>query len=262
MTFSELLNSYFKFIVIKTNNYCNLSCQYCNNLCDTKISYDSSNIHRQVVYNINPVDLIKYCTVMGNVGLSDSHRLSGGEPTLLKNDLLATIVETLHSNGRYVELMTNGFGIFNLDKSVLHMISKITFDNHNTNISLIDECKKYLRSFFTGEIKVINQQYHYNLIEAQSFECNKGQLCDNWLSTLTLYKKVIFPCCVTYPLMLYRNDTELYTSLYNAGWCIDNPELIDTMQHYKTTIPQIVIDECLYNCWNPHFSLATKVLIQ
>ena len=62
--------------------------------------------------------------------------------------------------------------------------------------------------------------------------------------------------------MLYRNDISLYDSLYNAGWCIDNNDLVDTMKNHEHTIPQIVVDECLNNCWNPYFATAKKVLIE
>ena len=62
--------------------------------------------------------------------------------------------------------------------------------------------------------------------------------------------------------MLNENTTRVRDELEQAGWTIQNEDIINTLKNWKITVPQYVLNQCLNHCWAPnHDIVGTSVSI-
>jgi len=251
--------------VIKTNNYCNLHCEHCTNNCDVPISSNNENMFRRKKYELPIEDLILFCERLKGIGESSYHHMLGGEVTMMPPRKVEEIIELLASYHRRMSMQTVGFNLMGLDKNSLNKIDVINLDDHGINHQVIEDCEQYLSKFYRGNISTVVITHHFELTAAMRHPINKGKKCRSWMRELSFIDSIIYPCCNAPWIMLKNNDTVMRDELYRAGWTIHNHELIDTLAHWRETIPQYVIDQCESNCWRPHEDVgqgATRITLK
>lgn len=251
--------------VIKTNNYCNLHCEHCTNNCDVPLSSNSENIFRRKKYDCHIEDLILFCERFKGIGESAYHHLIGGEVTMMPPKKVEEIIELLASYHRRMSMQTVGFNLMGIDKDSINKIDLISLDDHGINHQAIEDCEKYLSKFYKGNVNTIIATHHFELTAAMRHPMNKGKRCGLWISDPSFIDSVLYPCCCIPFIMLKNNNTVMRDELYKAGWTIHNPQLIDTLIHWRETIPQYVVDQCENNCWNPHMDVgqgATRITLK
>jgi hypothetical protein len=215
---------------------------------------------RRQKYEVDINDIVSFCEVFRNIGENDQHQVIGGELTMMPVGKLDEIISVLNSYKRRITIMTNGYNLLGLERSTINKIDRVILNNHNINSDLIDECVEYLNSFCI-DFEVLNMRFHYDLEKAQTAKRNKGVRCENWLSTLALHNRVIYPCCVQYAAMIVNNTDEMKTELIKSGWTLDNKRIIEALADSEESLSEYIIDQCENNCWNPDFSVAPKALI-
>lgn len=262
VSFSEQfgVNDFIHFI-IKTNNYCNIHCEHCNNLCDVPLRYDNENIWRREKWELPLSDLELFCKRFEGVGESDHHQLTGGETTFMPIYKVENYIDLLNHYGRKISLETNGYNLLSISKKYLNMIDLIILDNHGINEKLINECKLFLGRHFKGIVQNINVKYHYDLTIIREEERNKEKVCNLWMRDISMLDKVIYPCCVMPYLQVFDNNTKIKDLLIRNGWTIENPGVAEAMKNWEYTVPKYLIDQCYYHCFRPDFRSEKKVYI-
>lgn len=264
MRFEELFGvNDFRCFAIMTNNYCNLHCEHCTNLCDIPLRKDNENIYRRTPWEISLHDLEVFCQRFEGIGEENWHRLTGGEFTMLHPGKAEDIIETLASYGRRMDTRTNGFGLLDIGETQLKKLDRIILSDHGINHQQIASCKAWLKSFFKGEIIQELVDHHWDVRAARGHRENQGRQCRFWLTTPLFhsYSGVIHPCCNTNCLMYMNNDTEMDDQLLLAGWTIFAEDLIPRLMNWKMTIPPYVLDQCENHCWYPHIDLGKRTKI-
>lgn len=249
----------FSSFVIKTNNYCNLHCEHCTNNCDIPLNINNENIYRRTKYEINISDLILFCERFQGVGELAYHHLTGGEVTMMKPEKVEEIINILDRYHRRITMQTVGYNIEGIDKKCIKKIYLINLDDHGINHDRIIETKEYLEKFYKGHISIINAPYHYDLNIAMRHPMNKGKKCHQLMRDLSLIDSIIYPCCNAPWIMLKNNNTKMRDELFSAGWTINNPDIIGTLNNWRDTIPGYFNDQCDNNCWYPHMDVGQGV---
>lgn len=248
--------------VFRFNNYCNLHCEHCSTLDDIPIRPDSPYPDRRKKWEMPLSTIERFCKRFEGIAEKTTHiRLFGGEFTALPIKKMEAIIETFHSYDRRMWLLTNGFNLLGLDKTHLNMMHNITLDDHGINHDHILNCMKHLKRVYKGKAHVIRMLYHWNLETAIKHELNYGKTCRP-LSELvkgpTFYRGVIYQCCNGPSVEAFQKNIKMNVELRRAGWTLDNPDVLETLNNWKNTLPQYVLDQCRYSCWRPHFKVGEK----
>jgi len=264
MTYDKLLNVRdFSWFVIQANNYCNLNCTHCSSLCNIPFDPKSPNPFKRSKQHISLESVELLCQRFKGIGEEQSHVLTGGEITALPLTHLKGIINILKSYKRRVLIFTNGYGLMDIPKENLFQIDSIILSDHGVNTQHFKDCGEYLAKIgYTGTVKESVTLKHLNPHKAMKAPINEASTCKNWLHNLALWDNVIYPCCILYSVMLIRNNERIQNDLIDAGWNLGNPNLIDTLQNHKETLPQSSRYECLNHCWSPRYGYVGKIKIK
>jgi len=255
----------FAFFGIKTNNYCNLHCEHCSNLCHIPINRNHENIWRRGKYEISIEDLTAFCERFKGIGESSQHIILGGETTMMPVDKVEGIIGVLDNYNRKIVMQTTGYNLMGIDKKSLNKISEIRLADHSINSDHIKNCRGYLGSFYKGKLVVKYIKIHYDLDVAMGHIKNVGKVCNRWMRSLTLWGSVLYPCCPLPLLMMKNNDKRMQEELTLAGWSVHSNEFMETVKNWRNTIPPYIIEQCKNVCWFPHFRVgqgATKITLK
>lgn len=241
----------FSYFEIFTNNYCNLRCAHCSALCNIPLSKDAVNPFRRdaTIASLEYADL--FCKRFKGIGEGDFHRLSGGEPTAVPV-FTEQLIYLLTSYGRRVDILTNGYALFDLKRKALKKLSRVVLDNHGVNADHVKDCKRYVEKQGVP-VEVWNMTFHYDLNAARQHPSNKGLRCDGWMTTPTMMPDgVIYPCCSLHWVMAREKNTQVRDALKEAGWIIQNEGVAETMRDHANTVPAVAIEHCENRCWQPN----------
>jgi len=223
-------------------------------LCHLPFNINSEYEDRRGKYEISLHEIETFCEKFKGVGDSGKglHRLTGGEFTALPIEKIENIIETLHQYNRKVWIMSNGYNIMEINPEILKDVSKITLDNHGINAEALKKCREYLQKIKKGKFfpHIKSTKRHYNL-EADRETAIEDKGCHRWMRAPTYFKGVFYPCCSLPCLDMFDKSTLIKDSMIDAGWTLDNSDIVETMKEWKTTIPSYVIDQCLNSCWEP-----------
>ena len=224
-------------IIIACLNYCNLSCFSCG-------AVGASGLKKE----ITPIeDVITLLDRLKNWNKESSVLVYGGESTMLSDDYLSLISKTIRNHNRKVATMTNGFRLVDLN-----LFDRIIIDDHGINK---EDVKKFLehikKTDWSGEYRINHSYYHIDINHARLGDTiSKGLRCKNWMINITLWKDVIFPCCVLLSIERWDKDTIISDSLRDAGWSVENPTLAEYIDNWRETLPPEVYKKCLLSCWS------------
>lgn len=242
--------------VIKTNNYCNLHCEHCSNLCDIPLNPRNENIFRREKWELSIKDLVVFCERFKGIGTSNFHHLTGGEVTMMPTKKVEEIIEVLDSYKRTMSMQTSGYNLMEVDKQSINRIARIELADHGINSDHINSCRRYLKSFYGGKIESIVVKSHWELAAAMHHPINKGKKCHFWVRNPSFMASVIYPCCVAPFIMQKNNNTIMREELMKGGWSIYNEEITETIRNWRNTIPEYVVDQCENSCWRPKMDVG------
>ncbi len=238
---------------INVTNICNLHCDYCDNGCNTPFSKNSYKVFRRKPYIIQSEEITKFCHVHKGVGEQNIHILQGGEITLLPLNIIVQYIEIFRSFRRKVGLRTNGYNVCRIPIDNLNQLECIYLNSHGTNQMAIDLCYNYLTKHYLGKVIIEQSFYHRDLdslVNNGKGTIEQGKKCSYLLATLTSIPPVIYPCCNSWALMNALNSSIMRDALVDAGWTLDNPKLIETLIHWRQTLPRIFYEVfCADSCY-------------
>ena len=250
----EIIRKFYFFV----NNYCNLNCELCCELCNIPFNKDSSWIERRRKWDVSLDEVRLFCERFKGMSNHKMVTLMGGEPTALPLTKLHAIINIMDDYHRKIELFTNGYNLFAIDKTHLNKCFKVTLVDHGINHAHIMRCKEYLKTFYEGNVRHKRVLYHYDLDTIRKLPINKGKRCQTTIMKskveIALQKGVVYPCFAMTSFEKLNNTTKLSEELINAGWFLKNPSLIETIRDFKHTLPDYVMDQCLNNCPCPNDS--------
>lgn len=230
---------------VNVTNYCNLDCFSCSVLCDKPMG---SNCFRDVPRNQDLSSLNKFLDLIKDFRIDHWIRLGGGEPTATGYTYLKELVNIVKCHNRKICLLSNGFKLSEFDP---HLFDFIQLDNHGTNQKDIDNCIERFKSNKYGSYGVIIHKWHRDLEHQRKTNLvSWGLNCPAWLRQITLWQDVVYPCCNFPYFDGWDNDTIGTDSLKKTGWSVENPNLKETIEDWKNTIPNEVIRKCIFSCWN------------
>jgi len=247
----ELLNiPQFIHFAIYTNNYCSFHCEHCSYKCNIPPNPANSNVWRRKKWEVSVDDLRLFCERFKGYGEKEYHLLGGGETTVVEIEKVKEYLDILSSYKRRISIRTNGYNLLGLGEHI-NKFSLIILSDHGINADHIKRCQKELAKTFKGKAVVESMKKHVDLDVARKEPAKKGKNCRLWIADLQLVGRILHPCCCTHPIDIWNNSTKINNELISCGWTTDNPDLIETIRNWKTTIPAYIIDQCHNNCWNP-----------
>ena len=242
---------------IQTNNYCNLHCEYCCTMCHVPIRRDSKHMDRRDKWDVKPETIELLCERFKGIGETDPHRLAGGESTAMPLDTLEEIIEILYNHNRPVWLLTNGYDLMGLNQRCLNMITDINLDDHGINHEHVMTCIHYLKEKFNGTVGIVEALVHEDWNCARKHPDNiTAEPCDGMMRSPTTYREAIYPCCLSMHTDVMREDMHSNTVLKDAGWTFHNPNIVNVLKNWRTTLPPYVHHKCLTDCPRPHTDIC------
>ena len=237
-----------KRLVAILNNYCNLGCYSCSSLCHLPFG----NPFRDEPRTMSPDDLDK--AIKGVLGYThiDYVHLLGGEATLLD---LKPYTEVVKGYDLMISLLTNGYGVLKVD---LDEFDYIILDDHGVNHEDITRALNYFEENNFKSYYVRETLKHFDIGETLTRSgTSNGLKCRGWMKP-TIYRDLIYPCCVMVELEGWIGDTVISDSLRRHGWTTDNPDLSDTLKKWRETIPAEVVKRCNLSCWRGRGALVWR----
>jgi len=227
---------YYYRVIMDTNNYCNLHCEWCI-------------VNRGPRFDISPEEVELFCEHFKGIGEKDEHRLVGGETTMMNLDTVRELIDVFERYNRHLSILTNGYNILGIGEEYLMKLSKVILDDHDINHDLLMKCKDKIENYQV--VKVRNKQRHFNI--AQGVEASRNAKgCKSWMRSITLSERLIYPCCNIPALARYYRDDRIGKELLAAGWTIDNPDLRETVRNWRETLPPYLWWVCENKCWQPN----------
>ena len=214
------------------NTYCNLDCYSCAAL---------GMKTKPPAVNTRISDIEKFLEQMTKLYPNTAIMLTGGEPTMYP--FIPQVCDLIHAYGFKVSILTNGFKIYPPD-----LFDFIILDYHNINDLNLDEWKDNLEKSNTKwDIRM--KQYHQDIPYAIKDNITKGARCSNWLRPLTLWQNVVYPCCNIMCVEWWHDTFDVTMALIDAGWTVDNPNLVEYIQNWRETLPAEFYRLCSIGCW-------------
>ena len=227
---------------ILVTNYCNLRCYSCSALCDRPAG---SNTYRDRDKVIDPEKLELF--LRGVKGWMNWITLEGGEPTAAPLEILSRCVHLAHSEGYKVNILSNGFRLFEYLKRGGEPLDFYSLDRHGVNDADIARSVEYLREN-GGKYRVIDTLVHFDLELMRSTNISPGARCRFFLG-LGFEDEAVYPCCAARTIEGWDNTNEVGEELIRAGWSIRNPNLLATVKDWRHTLPGEFWKLCLFSCW-------------
>lgn len=228
-----------KRLVVVSNNYCNLACPGCNMGCDKTTG---SHHLRTETWEI---DLPAFKMILDVLGPHiPAIRLVGGETTAMSKTKLQAMIEMAWNQGIPLSFITNGYALLDLDARVLCKLEYIVLDDHGLNRAHLDVCEGALKSLGIPTHR-INRLEFIDIPKTSKLARKTGRPCRMLQNLPAVYDGVFYPCCG-----LYFNDVGSHEYMYNSGWTLDNPEILDTSANLNETLPWQFWRDCLRNCYS------------
>lgn len=220
-----------------TNNYCNLHCAECCTGCHLPIG---STEFRNRRYDLPLYELDKFLKTLPP---NQEIRLVGGETTCMSLHMVASMLITIRGYSHKSSLLTNGYAL----PELLEIVNPdyVTLDDHGINHERIKECVDALENH-SVEYDVVETLDHFDLEDSSRY--NDGSRCDEWFTKPALFNRVIYPCCSM--MLIGGGSRQLWCTLYNAGWTIDNPWWMELFNELE--LPPTANQYCLKSCYMPH----------
>lgn len=223
-----------RFLSIFINRYCNLKCFSCGAL---GMNPEPDETTLKEIYAF--LDKIKSYKPNSTI------MLTGGEPTMVKEEKLASICWRIRGHGYKTALLTNGF---RMTLELSKLFDYIVLDDHGVNSAKIRDLRRVLEP--TGKlVSVVAKSYHQDTEYAMKDNITKGARCSNWMKPLTLWKNVVYPCCNIMCVEWWNNTDYVTHALFNAGWHVDNPALLETITNWRFSLPAEFYRMCSLACW-------------
>ena len=231
-----------RFLII-TNNYCNQQCWSCSALCNTAFG---SNPFRAKPETTPIENISKFLDLIEGYRPKHWIRLSGGEVTLCSPEYIEEIVELVHQHGRNISLLTNAARIDQLDP---HLFDFIHLDEHIVNHDLIYSTAKHFKEAGFHRFQIWVTKEHRDLELQRTSHITQGLRCSAMMEAITLWRDIVYPCCVIAFLDGWNNNTLIRENQKTTGWSIDNPNLVETMENYINTLGRDTVYACHLQCW-------------
>ena len=233
-----------KVIIAITNVTCNLKCFKCSTFCDTDIG---SNIYNKDAFILKPVILNEFLENISDYRPDYYISLQGGETTLLNPDIINEYSKVIKDNNRKVLCLTNGYGIRKLNPFLFDVI---ILDEHMQNKNDIKLAINYFESVGYRDYTINITRYHcdFRSVMKDNRIVNDFK-CSDMFDAITLFNKVVFPCCVSPMLMGYDNRIDYVNDLKSNGFIYDNKDLSKMLNNIETFLPDSFNDVCLNYCY-------------
>jgi len=217
------------------NRYCNLKCYSCAAL-GMNPPPDETSLEEIQAFLNNIEGYRPGSTFM----------LTGGEPTAMDHGKLEGICEMIHAHGYKTALMTNGFKTIPTE-----WIDYILLDKHGINAEDIAKWEDHLRDENHEIYEFREKQWHMDIPYAIEGNITEGARCENWITSISLWKDVVYPCCNLMCVAWWDGDLDqkLASNLRDAGWSVYNPDLADTLLNWRETLPEAAYRLCMIKCW-------------
>ncbi len=219
-------------LTIFLNTYCNLNCFSC-----AALGMET----RPPAVDTSLKDIEAFLKHMSEIYSGNYVLLTGGEPTMYP--LLSQVCDMIHSYDFKVAMITNGFKIFPPE-----LFDFIILDYHGINEDKLNEWLTVLRNSGIAWDSIM-KQYHQNIQLAMKDNITKGARCAYWLKPLTLWQNVVYPCCNIQCVEWWHDTFEVSEALIDAGWTVDNPDLIGVIKNWRETLPSEFYRLCTVGCW-------------
>lgn len=231
-------------IGIGVTNCCNLKCFSCVSLCDTPLG---SNTFRKEKYYLKAETLDLFLQRMEGFRLERWLTYTGGEATTMRIPDLEALAIIGHKHNRKVALVTNSF---RLDKLNPFVFDYIRIDSHGEmNEPDIRKGVAHLKSVGYKNYEVMETLNHLDFHEAIKRRfVTDGLKCSIWMG-VSLWGETVYPCCCLAQMDGFYNFNKIRDSLNKAGWNVNNPDLKDTVENWKETVPAEVVKMCSLYCW-------------
>lgn len=232
---------------ILTTNVCNLKCFSCSALCDKPIGTD--NVLRREAY-ILPIDNLRdFLENVKGWGGASWIRITGGEPTTLPSDKLEAYIFEAKTHGFKVDLLTNCFKLPEYLEERRILPDYFTLDLHGKNQAEVDKSAAALKGMGLS-YKILTVTKHFDLQLRRARNITEGARCERHLNNISLDRNVVYPCCAGRVVEAWDNTNAVSDALYKAGWNIYNPNLPDTINNWRKTLPPEWFKLCMLSCWN------------
>jgi len=240
-----------RFLVL-TNNFCDQACWSCSALCN-------------LPFGENPFRWEKHTTPISSIetfleridGYRPKYwiRLSGGETTLCGPDYLEEVCELVHQHGRSISLLTNGAKMQECDPDWFEFIH---LDEHIVNHDLIEDCRKYFKEHGFKRFQVWLTKEHRDLEAQRTNHITNGLRCSAHMEAITMWRDTVYPCCVLPFIDGWEKNSKVRLSMREAGWRIDNPDLVEVMKDWVNTLQADATHACQTQCWKDGTTLIYK----
>jgi len=240
-----------RFLVL-TNNYCNMGCWSCSALCNRPFG---SNPFRWEKHTTPLTSIERFLDLIEGYRPEYWIRLSGGETTLCGPEYLEELCEMVHQHGRNISLLTNGARMLECDPDWFEFIH---LDEHIINQPKIDECRAYFKEKGFKRYQVWVTKEHRDLDLQRKDHITSGLQCSAHMEAITLWRDTLFPCCVSPFIDGWNGNTKVRDSMNAAGWNIDNPNLVETMENWINTLQADATHACQTQCWKDGKKIALQ----
>lgn len=186
-------------------------------------------------------DITKFLEHMKTFKPGSTVMVTGGEPTMSPH--LGAVAKMIRDNGFKSAMLTNCYKLI-----PLKWFDYIILDYHGVNkgeFELWKAALKESRRWWDMSPKHMHQDIPY----AMKDNITKGARCSNWLTNYTLWQDVVYPCCNMMCVEWWHDTEEATMVLREAGWTVDNPNLVETIKNWRGTLPAEVYRLCMLKCW-------------
>ena len=220
---------------ILLNRYCNLNCYSCAAM-GMNPPPDETTIEELQAFLINIKGYRPDLTFL----------LTGGEPTAMDHEKLEKTCELIHEMGYKTALLTNGYKLI-----PTKWIDYIVLDKHGINDEDIAKWEAHLKHENREKYEFREKQWHMDIPYAMKDNLTEGARCGNWVTSITVWKDVVYPCCNIMAVAWWNGDMDqkLASSLRDSGWNVYNPKLVETILNWRETLPGEVYRVCMTQCW-------------
>lgn len=217
------------------NRYCNLQCYSCAALGMNPLPDETTTEEIQA-----------FLKNIEGYQPGTTFMLTGGEPTALDHTKLEKICALIHKHGYKTALLTNGYKLI-----PTNWIDYILLDKHGINDEDIAKWEEHLKNENRDAYDFREKQWHMDIPYAMKDNLTEGARCGNWISSLTLWKDVVYPCCNMMCVAWWHGDIDqnLASTLREAGWNAHNPDLPNTIRNWRETLPGEAYRVCMTQCW-------------
>lgn len=229
-------------VMVLVTNVCNLSCYSCSALCDYSFG---SNPFRDTPYVMPPEMLDEFLSNISDYNPDYWIRLEGGEVSTVPHDTLLKYIEIIHSHGRKVDTLSNGYKLLDYPAD---LFDYVMLDEHIQNQELIKKIVKYYDNNGYENYLIHPMHHHIDLGLQRKNNTAPGVKCRNWMDRITLYKGVIYPCCMSPFLEGWDNKICQTPALIKAGYTYNNKHLTELINNWEKHIPEEAINTCINGC--------------